>query len=200
MSETHQSLTVNPDNHQVTPEIEPRFGTCVLIYVKPLDKYRFFLRDDKPDIPYPNTVCPIGGQWHPEVETAEEAARREISEEIVHVDGHTPFAVSKLKRIGILPQVNNRPGKIVMFGMVQEEDYNLKMLEGQGFVDLDDNEVKSIKNFPYGFTENIHKFVDRQERKNKLASAGHTLSNMILGGWSPVPTEESNTAVLPHYL
>ena len=72
--------------------MEKRRGCGVLFYDPIGQRILCFLRDNKPGIPFPNHVDLIGGHVE-EGETPEEAARREIAEEMLDLRTGKPFVL-----------------------------------------------------------------------------------------------------------
>lgn len=108
---------------------------CGLLIENAEGKVLLQLRDDKPDIPYPNCWGTFGGQVEV-VETPEEAIRREVREEL-------EYEISRPEYFGNFPF----DGYNIYMYRVADPDITLetvKVREGQcgGFFSL--NEVRDI--------------------------------------------------------
>jgi hypothetical protein len=133
-------------------EIIEKHGTCVIFHIRATDEFLFFRRDDKPTIPYPDRVCPIGGGRDPG-ESPDEAIRREVAEELYHQETNKPFILGEIAHLGTLP--DNRPGEIDVFACELDERPAIYTVEGQGLVFLSREETLQTA-FPYGFDGVVH--------------------------------------------
>lgn len=82
-------------------------GAGIIFHIRSSDQLMFFLRDDKPGIPFPGKVDIIGGRLEGN-ETPEQTARREVSEELTDKTTGKPFEVGTIKHFKTW--VDERPG------------------------------------------------------------------------------------------
>lgn len=71
---------------------ESRHGAGVLFYDKDRRRVLFFLRDNKPTIPFPDHIDILGG-YIEEGKTAEQAVVREMAEELDDLRSGGPYAL-----------------------------------------------------------------------------------------------------------
>lgn len=112
------------------PEQRTKAGVVVIL----VWRHRFFmiLRDDKPDILFPNTWCPVTG-GREEDEDFVQAAERELEEEIGFVPGY-------LTMLGI-----SMKGNAFFFGSLSDEEREgIKLGEGQRYDFFLYDELKAL--------------------------------------------------------
>lgn len=112
------------------------FQAAKIILINPERKIFLALRDNKPEIPYPNHWAGIGGEIEKN-ETALEALKREIKEEL-------SCEVKNITKIGefLNPQ---RTCRIIMFkGYISEKIEKIKLYEGQRLGLFSFEDIKSI--------------------------------------------------------
>ncbi len=105
-------------------------GSKIFIKSKQTGKFLFFLRDDKPTIPNPNTWDLLGGGTEGN-ETPEETVRREVFEEV----GLSLDKVELLKKREVMHTVGDKKYTINSYIFLAEIDIPKKELqttEGQG--------------------------------------------------------------------
>jgi 8-oxo-dGTP pyrophosphatase MutT (NUDIX family) len=100
---------------------EPRTKAGVVIILVWRHQFFMILRDDKPEILFPNTWCPVTGGREAD-ETLQQAAERELEEEIGFVPEH-------LAMLGI-----SAKGNAFLFGRLTDKERSVIVLgEGQGY-------------------------------------------------------------------
>ncbi len=154
MSEFARPLTEPIEAGGASPELGTKQGTAVLIHVVEPDEFLFFVRDDIPTIPYPDTICPIGGGRNPG-ESPESALRRELGEEIFDSRYCRPYAFGDFHHLAQL--ADDRPGKIDVFGYAIMQRPPIYTIEGQRLIYLSREATLRIA-FPYTFTGIVHWF------------------------------------------
>ncbi|HSX14457.1 MAG TPA: NUDIX domain-containing protein [Candidatus Saccharimonadales bacterium] len=146
--------------HETGNERQPTSrGAGIIFHIKPTDQLMFFLRDDRPDISCPGMIDIIGGHLEGD-ESPEEAARREVGEELKDKDTGQSFVASDIKLFKTW--VDDRPGEHNVFVAELDSVPNLRTDEGQGLVFLTREQARST-NFAYGYSEVVNEYLDSLE-------------------------------------
>jgi 8-oxo-dGTP diphosphatase len=126
----------------------PRRGSGVLFYKTNPRRVLLFLRDDKPQIPFPNHLDILGGEIE-SGETAEEAVVREMREELFDLRTGRPFELINpflfqvyLDERGTYQNIYAAPADF--------EIEDLRLLEGQRLVWLEEVELEQVT-LAFGF-------------------------------------------------
>lgn len=127
---------------------------CSIIFINDNKQVLLFLRDNKPDIPFPNMWDVPGG--HVEAnETPEQCIVREMKEEMgMELDGFQPFSVEEF---------DDR----IEYAFWKKEDIDISKImltEGQRLQWFGEDEVKNTE-LAYGFNKILEDFYDRKPFK-----------------------------------
>jgi 8-oxo-dGTP diphosphatase len=145
----------------VTKSYDPERGLmkypCVaLIIENPKHEVLLLLRDNKPEIAYPNHWSLVGGHVE-EGETAEQAAIRELSEEV-----GLDLKISLWKRY----DYDFAPGVVIdqhiFVGKVDIEKPGMTLGEGQAMQFFKHNEVKEL-NIGFGFDIILNNYFEMKQ-------------------------------------
>lgn len=159
--ECYRLYTMIAESGASAPEIyngEERVtaGAGAIFYIRDEDSFMFFLRDDKPEVPYPNQIDIIGGAMDAG-ETPEQTARREFAEELIDLDSGEPFNPVNLRpfimgeeHYGIIQN---------LFGCELETRPNLQLLEGQQLVYLTRAKIATTQ-FAFGYADFASRYAD----------------------------------------
>jgi 8-oxo-dGTP diphosphatase len=145
-------MSGNPEARE--PLLKSR-GAGVIFHIRSTDQFMFFLRDDKPSISCPNMIDIIGGHME-DGETPEEAALREVSEELVDNETGKPFEPGEIRHFSTF--VDDRPGEHNIFVCELDSVPNIHTEEGQGLVFLT-REQALATNFAYGYANVVREFM-----------------------------------------
>ena len=133
-------------------------GAGAIIHYRPTDEFLFFLRDDKPSIPFPNTLDLIGGH----VESGEEpleAQIRELGEELVDLNNgrsYRPKGYIQFKQY-----IDARGVEQNVFALeLDGKKPNLQTNEGQRLVWLSRKQIKE-SDFAFGFKKIILEYLEK---------------------------------------
>jgi 8-oxo-dGTP diphosphatase len=146
-------MTTNPEARE--PLLKSR-GAGAIFHIRPTDQFMFFLRDDKPGISCPNMIDIIGGHME-EGETPEQAALREIGEELVDNSTGQPFQPGTIEHFKTF--VDDRPGEHNIFGCELDYVPDIHTEEGQGLVFLS-REQALATDFAYEYSDVVREFMD----------------------------------------
>lgn len=131
-------------------------GAKAFIKNKKLNKYLFFLRDNKPDIPNPNRWGLLGGGIEPG-ETPLEALKREIKEET----NIKIYDIQLINTRNVTLYVKNKPytvtGHIYLAHTDAELD-DIDLYEGQKVGYFTIEEMKNVKNVSSGMLKFLKQY------------------------------------------
>ena len=116
----------------------------------------FSLRDNKPEIPFPNMPDILGGHME-EGETPEKTARRELAEELEHTDTGEPFQPSDIKHFK--SYVDERGFGQHIFTCQLKTTPNLHLKEGQRLVFFDRDALYAT-DFAFNFGPVIREYAE----------------------------------------
>jgi len=136
-------------------------GAGIIFHIRSTGELMFFLRDDKPGIPFPNMPDIIGGHLEGN-ETPEQTARREISEELSNKDTGEPFVAGQVNHFKTF--VDDRPGEHNIFVAELDEKPNIATNEGQGLIFLTPEDARSTE-FAFGYGQVVNEYLDSVEQK-----------------------------------
>jgi 8-oxo-dGTP diphosphatase len=127
---------------------------CVAMIIEnPRREVLLLLRDDKPEIAYPNYWSLVGG--HIEAgETAEQAALRELSEEV-----GLNLSLSLWKRYDYQYAPNVIVDQYIFIGKVDSENPIMILGEGQAIRFFNIQDIKKLK-IGFGFESDLNEYFD----------------------------------------
>ena len=121
-----------------------KYPCVAMIIENPSRKILLLLRDDKPEIAYPNYWTLVGGQVEAG-ETAEQAALRELGEEV-----GLNLNLSLWKRYDWQFAPNSIVDQYIFLGKVESENPEMILGEGQAMNFFDYQDIKELK-IGFGF-------------------------------------------------
>ncbi|MEO6761675.1 MAG: NUDIX domain-containing protein [Candidatus Saccharimonadales bacterium] len=151
---THETPS-NSESKAGSIEITPKArGAGAIFYIRDIDKFMFFLRDDKSSIPFPNRIDIIGGHLEPGEEPME-AAMREFAEELDDLDTGAPFQPSGLTLFR--SWIDERNVEQTIYGCQLDTTPNLRLNEGQRLVFLGRDELATT-DFAFNYNEVVQAY------------------------------------------
>ena len=130
-----------------------KYPCVAMIIENPSRKILLLLRDDKPEIAYPNYWTLVGGQVEAG-ETAEQAALRELGEEV-----GLNLNLSLWKRYDWQFAPNSVVDQYIFLGKVESENPEMILGEGQAMNFFDYQDIKELK-IGFGFEVILNEYFD----------------------------------------
>ena len=134
-----------------------KYPCVAMIIENPSRKILLLLRDDKPEIAYPNYWTLVGGQVEAG-ETAEQAALRELGEEV-----GLNLNLSLWKRYDWQFAPNSIVDQYIFLGKVESENPEMILGEGQAMNFFDYQDIKELK-IGFGFEVILNEYFDLQNK------------------------------------
>lgn len=128
-----------------------KFPCVAMIIENPNQEVLLLLRDDKPEIAYPNYWSLVGGQVEAG-ETAEQAAFRELDEEVA-----LNLSLSLWKRYDYEFAPNIIVDQYIFVGKVNSENPSMTLGEGQAMRFFNHQDLKELK-IGFGFDAILNEY------------------------------------------